>query len=149
MALSWLFWLPRLVILLGNEKMKPTLLVVDDEPQLLRLMTQVLEGEDYAVVSAPDGDEAISVLGQHVDSLCGAVIDVFIPPRGSGEVLEALHAARPDLGLIVVSGAPLEEGMAQRVESMGGRFLQKPFRPSTLIETVRDLFDASAGTGDV
>ena len=108
--------------------MKPTLLVVDDEPQLLRLMTQVLERQDYAVVSAADGEEAISVLNEHRDSLCGAVIDVFIPPRGSGEVLDALHAARPDLGPIVVSGAPLEGDMAQRVESMGGLFLQKPFR---------------------
>ena len=128
--------------------MKPTLLVVDDEPQLLRLMTQVLERQDYAVVSAADGEEAISVLNEHRDSLCGAVIDVFIPPRGSGEVLDALHAARPDLGPIVVSGAPLEGDMAQRVESMGGRFLQKPFRPATLIETVRDLLGAASGPGD-
>ena len=60
----------------------------------------------------------------------------------------ALHAARPDLGPIVVSGAPLDADMAQRVESMGGRFLQKPFRPATLIETVRDLLGASLGPGD-
>lgn len=129
--------------------MQSTLLVVDDEPQLLRLMTQVLERGGYRVVSAADGDDAVSILQEQADSLCGAVIDVFIPPRGSAEVIDALHAARPELGFIVVSGAPLEPDMAHRVEAMGARFLMKPFRPSALIETVAELMGAPAETGEL
>ncbi|MFP8872251.1 MAG: response regulator, partial [Myxococcota bacterium] len=62
-----------------------TILIVDDEPALLRLVTRVLEREGYTTLSAKTGDEAIVTFDKHLDEIDGVILDIVIPPNGVEE----------------------------------------------------------------
>jgi len=117
--------------------MEPTLLIVDDEPHLLRLLVRVFERAGYAVVSAADVDTAIVALQEHAARLVAVVLDVFVPAGGADVVLDALGVHGLEVGLVVVSGDVLAPHLAERVAGLGGRFLRKPFVPDALLDTVR------------
>ncbi len=113
-----------------------TILVVDDEPPLLRLLARVLEKQGHAVLTAADGDEAINLFDRHRDAIGGVVLDIVIPPRGATEVFDHMVSARDDLALIVSSGDVPGSSMKTRMETHGAVFLRKPFLPKALIELV-------------
>ena len=66
--------------------MPATILVVDDEPAILDLVTTILERQGYAVVEAHDGDEALSILRERVPDL--VLLDVMMPGQDGFEVLK-------------------------------------------------------------
>lgn len=113
-----------------------TILVVDDEPALLRLVVRVLERQRYTVLQARAGDEAIALFDQHQDTIDGVVLDVVIPPNGVGEVFDHMVSVRPDLMVVLSSGDEPADDLAVRIREHGGVFLRKPFLPKALIELV-------------
>ena len=118
------------------EASDATILVVDDEPALLRLVVRVLERQRYTVLQAGAGDEAISLFDEHKDTIDGVVLDVVIPPNGVREVLDHMISERPDLMVILSSGDEPEDSLSARIREHGGVFLRKPFLPKALIELV-------------
>jgi DNA-binding NtrC family response regulator len=119
--------------------MSATILIVDDEPHLLRLLVRVFEREDFTVLSAAAGDRALEVFSAHADEIDAVVLDVIIPPRGAGEVLDGVLARRPDVGLVLVSGDQPPADVEARLEACAGRFLRKPFLPRELVEAVAEV----------
>lgn len=119
--------------------MARTILLADDEPQLLRLLRRVLEREGYRVLTAEDGDEAVALFEKHADEIDLLVLDVIIPPGGAGAVLDLVLEQRPDLQLILVSGDLLDPALRARLEETGGLFVRKPFLPRTFTATVREI----------
>jgi CheY-like chemotaxis protein len=122
--------------------MTPRVLIVDDEPHLLRLLVRVLERAGLEVVGVADGTAAIDALAPGRPDFAAVVLDVHVPPRGAGEVLDALDTpgtaeARP--GLVVVSGEDPGPALRARIEADGGCFLRKPFLPDALLDTVRGV----------
>jgi hypothetical protein len=119
-----------------------TILVVDDEPQLLRLMVRVLEREQHKVLSARDGEEAVALFDQHRDEIDAVILDVIIPPDGARPVLAQLRERNPGLRLLLSSGDELDAGLRSEMEALGGRFLRKPYVPSTLLEILGELLSS-------
>jgi DNA-binding NtrC family response regulator len=115
-----------------------TILIVDDEPALLRLVTRVLEREGYRTLSAKAGDEAIVVFDKYRDEIDGVILDIVIPPNGVEEVFDHMMAARPGLGVgvVFVSGDEPEYALAEKIELHGAVFLRKPFLPTVLVKLV-------------
>jgi two-component system cell cycle sensor histidine kinase/response regulator CckA len=124
-----------------------TLLVVDDEPQLLRLVTRVLERAGYRVLEAKDGAEAVAQFVEHEGQIDAVILDVVIPPNGALEVMHALYARRPDLGVILSSGDLPPANLQAELDKRGGRFLRKPYKPPALIREVTELFESEASSG--
>jgi two-component system cell cycle sensor histidine kinase/response regulator CckA len=116
-----------------------TILVVEDEPQLLRLIVRVLERASFAVLSARDGDQATEIFTQHADEIDAVILDVIIPPGGAREVMDAIREKRPDLPLMLSSGDQLEPALEERLSESGGRFLRKPYVPKTLLHETQEL----------
>lgn len=131
---------------------RPALLIVDDEPRLLRLLVRVFEGEGFEVLPAADGDTALAILSGHDDPLhciAAVLLDVFIPPRGAAEVLDAVLERQPNVGVVMVSGDRLGNALSTRLEAAGGVFIRKPFHPAAVIEAVkRAAASAAAGAPD-
>jgi DNA-binding response OmpR family regulator len=125
--------------------MDPLVLIVDDEPHLLRLLARVLERAGYRVVPAADGHVAIEAIRAHGTGCLVLVLDVSIPPRGAEAVLDVLEARALAAGLVMVSGDALDPALASRVEALGGCFLRKPFLPDALLEAVRSQARPAAG----
>ncbi len=123
--------------------MTSTVLIADDEPQLLRLLVRIFERGGFRALAAKDGDAAIEMFEQHVDEIDVLVLDVIIPPRGVAEVLEAVSGRKPSLGLVLTSGDQLSPGLQELLHKQGGVFLRKPFLPKLLLRTVQELGSAA------
>ncbi len=123
-----------------------TILAVDDDPALRRIVKTVLERYGYRVLMAAHGVEALELWREH-----GAVVDLLLTdlvmPHGiSGwNLAERLRAERPGLKVLVMSGYdPKEQAVGGREDTADQRvaFLQKPYRLSDLVISVRDCLDA-------
>lgn len=117
------------------------ILVADDEPMLLRLVQRILSVHGWTVVTAANGDEAHQqlVAAEATDAPVQAVIlDVAMPPDGGVATLERLLALRPDLGVVLTSGAAPSSDLRARLGAHGGIFLQKPFGPEMLVHALKN-----------
>ena len=115
-----------------------SILVADDEPQLLRVLVRVLEKSGYPVVAATDGIEAISAFEAAPDKISVVVLDGAIDPHGAGEALEAIVKVRPEVGVVITSGDRISDSLHSLMLSNDGIFLRKPFPPSALLRVVED-----------
>ena len=113
--------------------MKPTILVIDDQPGTRRLLRNVLEADGYAVVEASDESSAWIAVQSH--SVMLALVDVDLPGVCGRNVADRLQMLRP-VQVVLMSGHDhgrlLVEG---RVEA-GAPFLAKPFKLGEVRETV-------------
>ena len=117
-----------------------TVLIVEDEDVVRRLVTQVLEDEGFDVLVANNGDEALEIAGnQHVDLL---VTDVMMPGLGGREVSERLRELRPDLKVVFMSGYAEGGIHSDPLQPANTEFLEKPFTFSELKDKVRGLLDS-------
>lgn len=102
------------------------LLVVDDEPLVLRSLSRLGARQGLEVLPAADAAEALMLLrvGQPVDV---ALIDLVMPDMDGEALLEAMQALRPGLPVIMMSGYAREERAAGCIERGAAAFLRKPF----------------------
>jgi PAS domain S-box-containing protein len=116
-----------------------TVLLVEDEDVVRRLVKQVLEQSGYAVLEARDGAQALE-LGRDrpVDLL---LTDMVMPKLGGVEVAAALRKVRPELKVLYMSGYA-EGALAPGALGPATTLLEKPFSFATLTEKVRGLLDA-------
>lgn len=110
------------------------ILVVDDEPAAQRLMTRILEKRGYRTSAASDVRSAMQILDQADIALVLTDLDM---PGGSGlELIEALHAERPDVATILVTGRGNLEVASGAVMSGAYGYLTKPFMQDEIEITV-------------
>ncbi len=113
-----------------------TIVVVEDDTALRKLLCRSLEGHGYRVLAAKDGAEAIELLRQHEDQVHLVVSDIMMPHVDGFELKQRLAALRPDVKFLFMSGYS-EEVLEERRELLQGCvFLQKPFLPDELAEKV-------------
>jgi CheY-like chemotaxis protein len=126
----------------ATEGSAEVVLLVDDEAGVRGLARTILEASGYVVIDASDGREALDVLQTSTTAIDLLISDVLLPGIDGREVVEQALALRPALKVLFVSGyaheSVLEVGAQRRVP-----FLQKPFAPSTLTRTVREVLDST------
>jgi two-component system, OmpR family, response regulator len=125
--------------------MAPTILVVDDNKELVALLTSLFEEFGYTIVGANKGRPAVELGRAEPVSL--ALIDMLLPDMMGYHVAEGLRAVRPDLKLIFMTG--VFKGARHSKEALerfpGALFVEKPFDAKKLLETVRELVPPPAG----
>jgi CheY-like chemotaxis protein len=122
----------------------PTVLVADDEPEVLDLVRMLLEWEDYAVVEAMDGQEALEKIRSTYPDL--ALLDVRMPKMDGLSVLEHLQsdpglAGIPVVMLSVVTTYPQVE-TALRQGAIA--YLPKPFEIREIVRLVNQVLSSDA-----
>jgi two-component system cell cycle sensor histidine kinase/response regulator CckA len=126
-----------------------TVLVVEDEDAVRRLMRATLEGAGYTVLEAQDGLEAVMLYDQQRDTVRLVVTDVIMPHLDGGALAEWMSSVGSSIRVLFMSGwtdAVLE---SKGVFLTGAPFLSKPFSPEELLLKVREVLDggrASTGT---
>ena len=119
-----------------------TILVVEDETPLRELVQFILEGQGYRVLQAGSGVAALKVWEQHKDSIDLLLTDLVMPEGMTGHELSfRLLAENPQLKIIFTSGYSAETVGKDFVLRDGLNFLQKPYHPDKLAQTVRDCLD--------
>jgi two-component system cell cycle sensor histidine kinase/response regulator CckA len=122
-----------------NEPTGPTVLLVEDEPALRRLVQRVLEEAGYTVLAAADGLEALDVAERHSGPLQLLLTDVVMPGLSGPELVRQLHSARPGLEVLYMSGYNDSRLANRGIEQAKVNLLSKPFTPDELVERVRAL----------
>ena len=117
-----------------------TILVVDDEPVVLDTVRDGLIAHGYEVLRAASGEEALQVAQAHQGSIALALVDVIMPGMSGPEVAQRLHAARPDLKILFMSGFSTEVVVVHGLDA-GDPLLVKPFSLDTLGRKVHQILD--------
>ena len=117
----------------------PLVLIVDDDERLREYVRVNLEAEGYFVREAGSAEEALSALGQESPDLI--LLDVMMPQVDGWEMLQQIHE-HTGVGAIpvVMFSGKVDERSAAEAESRGAQgFIGKPFDPSSLIESTKQL----------
>jgi DNA-binding response OmpR family regulator len=117
-----------------------TILVVDDEAVVLETVRDGLTAHGYQVLTAVGGDEAMQVAQAHQGPIALALVDVVMPGMSGPEVVQRLHAARPELKVLFMSGFSTEVVVVHGLDT-GDPLLVKPFSLDTLSRKVREILD--------
>jgi len=127
---------PR-VSAVGSE----TLLLVEDEEGVRKLLTHVLQKRGYTVVAASDGEEALRIFERRGSEIHLVLTDMVMPRMGGRTLGARLRELRPDLKIIYMSGYTDDVLVRTGALGPGMSFLQKPLRPEVLAAKVRETLD--------
>jgi len=116
-----------------------TVLVVEDEPLLLKLNEKMLEKLGYRVLTAGAPSEAINLAKVHAGEIRLLITDVVMPEMNGRDLGERLHSLYPDMKILFMSGYTATVIAHRGVLDEGLNFIQKPFSFKGLGIKVRDL----------
>jgi signal transduction histidine kinase len=117
-----------------------TLLWAEDDDAVRELIGRFLESCGYRVLEAETGHRAIQVAAGHDGPIHVLVTDVMMPEVSGLELARRLHAERPELRVILLSGDAVDDKLASGELDQWVR-LQKPVEPALIARTVRELLD--------
>ncbi len=127
--------------LTGSE----TILLVDDEPLLLELGTEILELHGYSVIPAASGEEAVDIFQRAPERIPLAILDMAMPGMNGLETLRTLRQSDPELRAIISSGFHTSRKMKDLLGTEVDAFVNKPYEIDALTRKVRTLLDARSG----
>jgi two-component system, cell cycle sensor histidine kinase and response regulator CckA len=104
-----------------------TLLVIDDEPLVLRITTRALEELGYRVIAAPDGATAIERLRGDETRVDAVVLDLVMPVMGGRQTFLGLRELAPELPVLLVTGYGLNNEVQELLDLGVRDFIGKPF----------------------
>lgn len=117
-----------------------TVLMVEDDPSLRRMVAKILEGGGYQVIEAQNAIEALE-LGQQ-DGIDLLLTDIVMPKINGPELVAALEKIRPDLKVLFMSGYTDNALLSHYVLDAGRHFIQKPFSTFALDQKIREILDS-------
>jgi CheY-like chemotaxis protein len=123
-------------------KGKETILVVEDDPDVLRMLGKALRSLGYQVIAARNGQEALTLWREHGQQIDLMITDLVMPEGMTGlELAGKVRAERPDLRVIISSGYSAELSHAQNPTADHILYLPKPYQLSKLGTAVRRCLD--------
>ena len=130
------------------ESFKPadfTILVVEDEESLLKLVTHILEMRGFHVIGTPHSEAAYRKAKEYKERIHLLLTDVRMDPHISGcKLALALRPLRPDMKVLYMSAYPSSEIVRKEVENGVAALLRKPFTPTQLLATVQTVLETAA-----
>ncbi len=118
---------------------KQTILVVEDEPAVLRLTCAILRREGYEVLSAQTPEEAEAIVTRHDGPLHLVLTDMVMPGMSGRALWCRLETLRPSLRCVIMSGYSREA--IDSSDALDVPSLQKPFSLAALVDKVRGVLD--------
>jgi DNA-binding NtrC family response regulator len=123
---------------------KRSILIIDDNPSILRSMTRVLSREGYDLFTAQTGKEASEKLSTKKFDV--ALIDVGLGETLGTDLLPLMNKVAPSMLKIVLTGTPMSNGTLDEVNRGADVFLLKPVKPETLIGILEEKFKGKTST---
>ena len=130
----------------GVRRGTETILVVEDQGDVLRIVQQLLEMLGYRVLAASDGDDALDALRANGPSADLLITDVIMPGCNGKELYDRLKREYPPLKVLYMSGYPADVISTHGVLDKDVHFLRKPFSAQELSAKVREVIDDTASS---
>ena len=124
-----------------NQKPNPprTILVVEDEKLMLRLLEKTLSEHGYAVFTAADGEAALETYCCHKMEIDVVMLDVGLPKVKGVDVFHKMKSENPSVRVVISSGY-LEPALRAKMREAGvEHFIQKPYMLDKVVETIQSL----------
>jgi two-component system cell cycle sensor histidine kinase/response regulator CckA len=115
------------------------ILVVDDEQSLLVVMEQYLRRLGHEVVACRDGQEAWEAFERDPGSFTLVLADMTLPEMSGSEMLSKMLNLNPRISILICSGYPFDSSTLPASHQHQIGFLQKPFTPRMLAESIAQL----------
>jgi len=122
-----------------------TVLVVEDEEEVRRLVRAVLEPQGYKVLVAGWPEEAIELCREYQGQVELLLTDVVMPQMGGRELAQVTGWIRPDMKVLFMSGYTDDAMLGRSLSEPGVDFLRKPFTPAELTRKIRQVLDRDDG----
>jgi two-component system, NtrC family, nitrogen regulation response regulator NtrX len=116
--------------------MPGTLLVVDDEPQILQVVSGILQDEGFEVTTAPDGETALRLVAAEPPDL--VLLDIALPGMDGLDVLQELQRQYPALPVVMISAYGSVENAVRATRLGAYDFIEKPPHADKILLTVRN-----------
>ena len=122
-------------------KGKGTILLVDDEKNVLYSGEQMLKLLGYEVLLAGDGEEALEIYNENQDKIDIVLLDMLMPRMGGGETYDRMKEINPQINVILISASGVD-GQATEILQRGcDAFIEKPFGLELLARIIRAILD--------
>ena len=122
--------------------MNESILVVDDDTELRKVLSSILCEEGYSVETVENGEQAIRVSEKKRFDL--ALIDIKLPDMEGTELLQRLKAKQPHIVMIIVTGFPTIENAMGAVNKGADGYILKPLEIGKLLQAVRKHLNKQA-----
>jgi PAS domain S-box-containing protein len=119
-----------------------TILVLEDEPALRRLVETILDQQGYTILEAATPEQALRLCDEHAGSIDLLVTDVVMPGMSGRQIAEFAVQRRPSLKVLYMSGYTADAIAHHGVLESGVAFLQKPFSSESLLQKVREVLNS-------
>jgi DNA-binding response OmpR family regulator len=116
-----------------------TVLLVEDEQNMLNLLERILLQHGYKVLKASDGEKALEIYRCHDQTIDAVLLDMGLPKKSGRDVLLEIKNDNPDVKIIVASGY-LEPDLKAEVDRAGvNHFLHKPYMLDEVVKAVQSV----------
>ena len=115
------------------------ILVVDDEPVVQDVARVTLERFGFSVILAGDGRAAVDLYRQYRGEVRAILLDLTMPVMDGDKALEQLRSISPTVPVVLSSGYSRHTSVNELLRDRSTTFIQKPYRPVALIETLRQV----------
>ena len=124
--------------------MKKTLLIADDEPNIVISLEYLLKREGYTVVVARDGQEALDAIAAHRPDL--VLLDVMMPVKTGFEVCQEVRAseALQHTKILMLTAKGRDTDMTKGLALGADAYMTKPFSTHDLVQKVADMLNGSS-----
>jgi len=117
--------------------MNGKILIVDDNPNMSSLLSEMLEVFEYESIRADNGLEAIEKIEQNGISL--VITDMRMPKMSGLDLLQRIKEIKPGLPVVVISGYALDEEGNNLLSTLADGFLNKPFKMSDIEDLLKQV----------
>jgi two-component system, cell cycle sensor histidine kinase and response regulator CckA len=114
-----------------------TVLLVEDEPVVLRLASDLLAENGYRVLAASSGSDALSIARNERETIHMLITDVVMPEMSGPELADRVRKLRPGVRVLYMSGYTDDEILCRKGLPENSEFLQKPFTPHQFLQKAR------------
>lgn len=116
--------------------MATKILIVEDEEAIRGFIKVNLKRNNFEVLEAGSGEEALSLIGENVDIV---LLDVMLPGMNGYEVCEKVRKSHPNMGIIILTAKGQEENRIEGLDAGADDYIVKPFSPKELLARINAL----------
>jgi signal transduction histidine kinase len=122
-----------------------TILIAEDDDKLRQLSELILTQNGYKVISAQDGEDAVSKFIEHKDKIQLVILDVIMPKKSGKEAYDGIKSINPYMKVLFLSGYTSDRIDIYSLGTEGINFANKPLPPRDLLMKVREILDNEIG----